>query len=227
MPDTRSNESVLSENLNLDKLEIVDVGSGAGDLVRYMTNQGAQVTGLECGALQLEKARSYPLAGDEVYIEGVGQELPFADASFDVVIFFNSLHHVPLEYMATALDEARRVVKATGMVYVAEPIASGSGFELNAPIDDETTVRAAAYDAITNATAKGLTQVREIFYQTVYHYSDFVAFKENVIPIEPRRRDLFEAIESDLGETFDRLGVPEESGIRFEQPMRVNLLIKA
>jgi 2-polyprenyl-3-methyl-5-hydroxy-6-metoxy-1,4-benzoquinol methylase len=226
MPDTRSNESVLSENLNLDKLKIVDVGSGAGDLVRYMTAQGAQVTGLECGALQLEKARSYPLAGDEVYMEGVGQELPFADASFDVVIFFNSLHHVPLEYMATALDEAHRVVKATGMVYVAEPIASGSGFELNAPIDDETTVRAAAYDAITNATAKGLTQVREIFYQTVYHYSDFAAFKENVIRIEPRRRDLFEAIESDLGETFDRLGVPEESGIRFEQPMRVNLLTK-
>jgi ubiquinone/menaquinone biosynthesis C-methylase UbiE len=226
MPDTRSNESVLSENLNLDKLEIVDVGSGAGDLVRYMTNQGARVTGLECGALQLEKARSYPLAGDEVYIEGVGQELPFADASFDVVIFFNSLHHVPLEYMATALDEAHRVVKATGMVYVAEPIASGSGFELNAPIDDETTVRAAAYDAISNATTKGLTQVREIFYQTVYHYSDFAAFKENVIRIEPRRRDLFEAIESDLGETFDRLGVPEESGIRFEQPMRVNLLTK-
>ena len=90
----------------------------------------------------------------------------------------------------------------------------------------ETTVRAAAYDAITNATAKGLTQVREIFYQTVYHYSDFAAFKENVIRIEPRRRDLFEAIESALGETFDRLGVPEESGIRFEQPMRVNLLTK-
>jgi len=226
MPETRSNESVLSENLNLDKLEIVDVGSGPGDLVRYMTRQGAKVTGLECGALQLEKARSFPLEGDEVYLEGVGQEMPFADASFDVVIFFNSLHHVPVEHMASALDEARRVVRTGGTVYVAEPIASGSGFELHAPIDDETSVRAAAYDAITDATSRGFTQVGEIFYQTVYHHSDFAAFKEETIRIEPRRRDLFSAIESDLQEAFDRLGVAEEPGMRFEQPMRVNLLRK-
>jgi len=158
MPDTRSNESVLSENLELDKLQIVDVGSGAGDLVRYMTTQGAHVTGLECGALQLEKASSYPLAGDEIYIEGVGQEMPFADASFDVVIFFNSLHHVPVEHMKTALDEASRVVRKGGTVYVAEPIAAGSGFELHAPIDDETSVRDAAYDAIRSATARGFTR---------------------------------------------------------------------
>ena len=227
MPNTRSNESVLSENLELDKLEIVDVGSGPGDLVRYMTGQGAQVTGLECGALQLEKARSYPLAGDEIYIEGVGQEMPFADDSFDVVIFFNSLHHVPAEQMATALDEASRVVRSAGSIYVAEPLASGSGFELHAPIDDETSVRVAAHDAIRNAIARGFTQVREIFYQTAYHYPDFAAFKENVIRIEPRRRDLFAAIEGKLYEAFDRLGVAEDSGMRFEQPMRVNLLKKA
>jgi len=227
MPDTRNNQSVLSEYLSLDKLEVVDVGSGPGDLVRYMTSQGARVTGLECGALQLEKARSYPLAGDEVYLEGVGQDMPFADASFDVVIFFNSLHHVPAEHMATALDEASRVVRSGGTVYVAEPLASGSGFELHAPIDDETLVRAAAYDAIRNAAASGLTELHEIFYQTVHHYPDFAAFKEDVIRIEPRRRDLFVAIEGELHQTFERLGVAEESGMRFEQPMRVNLLIKS
>jgi ubiquinone/menaquinone biosynthesis C-methylase UbiE len=227
MPDIRGNQSVLSENLVLDKLEVVDVGSGAGDLVRYMTSQGARVTGLECGALQLEKARSYPLTGDEVYLEGVGQEMPFADASFDVVIFFKSLHHVPVEHMATALDEASRVLRSAGTVYVAEPIAAGSGFELHAPIDDETSVRAAAYDAIKSAVTRGFTQVLEIFYQTVYHYADFDAFKEEMIRIEPRRRDLFTALEGDLRKTFDRLGVAEESGMRFEQPMRVNLLKKA
>lgn len=227
MPDIRGNQSVLSENLVLDKLEVVDVGSGAGDLVRYMTAQGARVTGLECGALQLEKARSYPLSGGEVYIEGVGQDMPFADASFDALIFFKSLHHVPTEHMAAALDEARRVVRPAGTVYVAEPIAAGSGFELHAPIDDETSVRTAAYEAIKSAVSRGFTQVREIFYQTVYHYADFDAFKEEMIRIEPRRRDLFTALEGDLRMTFDRLGVAEESGMRFEQPMRVNLLKKA
>jgi len=227
MPDIRNNKSVLSENLSLDKLDVVDVGSGPGDLVRYMTSQGAKVTGLECGALQLEKARSFPLEGDEVYIEGVGQEMPFPDASFDVVIFFNSLHHVPVEHMKTAVDEASRIVREGGKVYVAEPIASGSGFEVHALIDDETTVRAAAYDVLKNAAASGLTQVSEIFYQTVYHFRDFADFTEDTVRVEPRRRELFESLEDDLRELFERLGVVDEQGVRFDQPMRINLFTKA
>ena len=226
MNEIRSNESVLNEVLDLKGLKIADIGSGAGEMVRYMTRQGARVTGLECGELQLEKARSFPTEGDEVYLEGVGQELPFDDDSFDVVTFFNSLHHVPLEHMAGALAEATRVVKPGGSVYVGEPIASGRGFELNAPIDDETSVRASAYDAIRNAATHGLKQVREIFYDTVYHYENFAAFKDKMIRIDPGRRAPFEAIEDDLRSNFEQLGIADEAGIRFDQPMRVNVLQK-
>ena len=224
MSELRSNKSVLNEALELKGLRIADIGSGAGEMVRYMTRQGARVTGLECGDLQLEKARSFPAEGDEVYLQGVGQQQPFDDDSFDVVTFFNSLHHVPLEQMAGALAEARRVVKPGGTVYVGEPIASGRGFELNAPIDDETSVRAAAYDAIRNASTHGLRQLREIFYDTVYHYENFAAFKDNMIRIDPRRRARFEAIEDDLRSAFERLGIADKDGIRFDQPMRVNVL---
>ena len=226
MSELRSNKSVLNEALELKGLRIADIGSGAGEMVRYMTRQGARVTGLECGDLQLEKARSFPAEGDEVYLQGVGQQQPFDDDSFDVVTFFNSLHHVPLEQMAGALAEARRVVKPGGTVYVGEPIASGRGFELNAPIDDETSVRAAAYDAIRNASTHGLRQLREIFYDTVYHYENFAAFKDNMIRIDPRRRARFEAIEDDLRSAFERLGIADKDGIRFDQPMRVNVLQK-
>ena len=226
MSELRSNESVLNEVLDLKGLQIADIGSGAGEMVRYMTRQGARVTGLECGDLQLQKARSFPAEGDEVYLEGVGQQQPFDDDSFDVVTFFNSLHHVPLEHMAGALAEAIRVVKPAGTVYVGEPIASGRGFELNAPIDDETSVRASAYDAIRNTATHGLKQVREIFYDTVYHYESFAAFKDRMIRIDPRRRAPFEAIEDDLRSTFERLGIADEDGIRFDQPMRVNVLQK-
>jgi len=226
MTEIRSNESVLIEVLELKGLRVVDIGSGAGEKVRYMTRQGASVTGLECGELQLEKARSFPPEGNEVYLEGVGQELPFEDASFDVATFFNSLHHVPVEHMADALVEAMRVVKPAGTVYVAEPIASGRGFELHAPIDDETSVRSSAYDVIRNAATHGLTQVREIFYDTVYHYENFAAFKDQMIRIDPTRSAPFEATEDELRSTFERLGIPDEQGIRFDQPMRVNVLEK-
>ena len=226
MSEMRSNESVLNEVLDLKGLQIVDIGSGAGEMVRYMTCQGARVTGLECGELQLQKARSFPAEGDEVYLQGVGQQQPFDDDSFDVVTFFNSLHHVPFEHMAGALAEAMRVVKPAGTVYVGEPIASGSGFELNEPIDDETSVRTSAYDAIRNTATHGLKQVQEIFYDTVYHYENFAAFKDRTIRIDPQRRAPFEAIEDDLRSAFERLGIADEDGIRFDQPMRVNVLQK-
>lgn len=226
MSEIRSNEAVLNQALNLKGLRVLDIGSGAGEKVRYMTRQGASVTGLECGELQLEKARSFPPEGDEVYLEGVGQEQPFEDDSFDVVAFFNSLHHVPVEHMAGALAEAMRVVKPAGTVYVAEPIASGRGFELHAPIDDETSVRSCAYDAIRNAAIHGLTQVQEIFYDTVYHYENFADFKDEMIRIDPTRRAPFEANEDGLRSAFERLGIADEKGIRFDQPMRVNVLEK-
>jgi ubiquinone/menaquinone biosynthesis C-methylase UbiE len=227
MTEFRSNGSVLREFLLLEDLHVLDVGSGDGALTRYMTRHGAHVTGLECGDAQLEKALSYPLEGEEVYVGGVGQDLPFENASFGAAIFSNSLHHIPTEHMMVALREAARVIKPHGTVYVAEPIAAGSGFEVHAPFDDETNVRATAYDSIQKAADIGLSQEREIFFYTVYHYTNFDEFKNDTIRIDPTRRKVFEAIEDDLRNTYARLGTPEEKGMRFEQPMRVNVLRKS
>jgi hypothetical protein len=97
---------------------------------------------------------------------------------------------------------------------------------LHAPVDDETSVRTSAYDAIRNAAADSLRQVQEIFFDTVSHYQNFAAFKDEMIRIDPTRRAPFEAMEDDLRAAFERLGVPEAAGIRFDQPMRVNVLVK-
>lgn len=226
MTEFKTNGSVLREVFALDGLHVLDVGSGDGSLVRYLTRHGSHATGLECGAAQLEKARSYPLEGNEVYVEGVGQDLPFEDATFDAAIFSNSLHHIPAEHMMAALGEAARVIKPDGTVYVAEPVAAGSGFEVHAPIDDETDVRATAYGAIQRAANIGLREEREILFDTSYHYTDFDEMKDETIRIDPTRREIIAAMEGDLRATFDRLGVPDEKGVRFDQPMRVNVLRK-
>ena len=224
MTEITTDTDVLTKLLTTEGMDILDIGSGDGNLVRFLTKQGATVTGLECGAAQLEAAKSYAFVGEETYVEGVAQQLPFADNSFDVSIFFNSLHHVPIEYMPVAIAEAERVTRPKGMIYMAEPIAAGSGYEFSAPIDDEATVRAMAYDCVQNAIADGLTPVCEVFYDTVYHYRDFEAFKEEMIRIDPTRLVPFETMETDLQIAFNRFGVLDERGVRFDQPMRVNLL---
>jgi len=126
--------------------------------------------------------------------------------------------------MLTAIAEAERVTRPKGTIYVAEPIAAGNGYELSSPIDDKATVRAMAYDCVQNAIADDLTPVCELFYDTVYHHKDFEAFKEEMIRIDPMRLVPFETMETDLQIAFNRFGVLDERGVRFDQPMRVNLL---
>jgi len=229
MNEFRTNGSVLREHLQLDGLEILDVGSGAGRLVRYMTRHGATVVGLECGAAQLAKAYEAPREGSETYVEGFGQDIPLEESRFDVAIFFNSLHHIPPEHMATALKEAGRVTKSSGILYIAEPVAQGSSFELGASIDDETEVRALALQALTDASTSNSVwaSTQEITYSTAYYYADYDDFRSESIRIDPAREAIFQASDDAFKAHFHALGVLEEKGYRFDQPMRVNILKKS
>jgi len=225
MPDFRTDGSVLREHLQLESLDVLDVGCGGGALVRYMTRHGAKVVGLECGAAQLEKATMTAPQGDEVYVKGFGQDMPFDDASFDAAIFFNSLHHIPPRHMATSLSQSLRVVRTNGTLYIAEPLASGTGFDLHAPIDDETEVRSLALQALYEA-AYSMADMQEITYSTVYFYDDYEDFRDESIRIDPLRQSIFDRQDDTLRTNFDKLGVLEDKGYRFDQPMRVNILIK-
>lgn len=222
----RSNTEVLNEILTLDGAQVLDVGSGDGSLVRYMTRQGAHVTGLECNLAQIDKACTFDPAGNESYVEGVGQELPFEVGEFDTVVFFNSLHHVPVEHQDAALAQAARVLTAGGMLYIAEPVAEGPNFEAHKPVDDETEVRAAAYAAIGRAARHGLEDMREIHYVTASVHADFEAFREQTVRIDPRREAAFDANETLLRELFERYGVKCDNDYHFVQPMRVNVFRK-
>jgi len=222
----RSNTEVLSEVLALDGARVLDIGCGDGALVRYMTRHGARVTGLECTPAQINKARATAPEGDEVYVDGVGQDLAFENGDFDAVVFFNSLHHVPVEQQYAALGEATRVLADGGTLYIAEPVAEGPNFEAHKPVDDETDVRAAAYTAIGRAARHGLTEVREIQYVTASVHADFEAFREQTVRISPRREAAFDAHEPLLRELFERYGVKRDGGYRFAQPMRVNVFRK-
>ncbi len=223
----KSNGAMLTETLDLDGSHVCDVGSGDGTLSRLMTSAGAHVIGIECGAAQLAKAEQAPRAGDETYIKGVGENLPLKDASQDIVVFFGSLHHIPLENQETALREAARVTRPGGRVYIAEPLAEGVHFEMMQPVHDETAVRAAAHEAINNCAEVGLVKEKEFFYVNPAKHADFDAFREMMIRINPDKLEEFAEKETILRANFERLGTKTEDGVAFDQPMRVNLLINS
>ena len=137
----RKHREVIEELLALDGARVADIGCGDGALTRLMTRLGARVTGVEPSADQLARARAAEPAGNEDYLQGVAEDLPLPDASLDVAVFFNSLHHVPVAHQAQALQEAARALEPGGRLCVIEPLAEGPHFQANRGIEDETEVR--------------------------------------------------------------------------------------
>jgi SAM-dependent methyltransferase len=93
---------------------LLDVGCGTGVFARLAADRGADVSGLDATAAFLAIARER-LPGADLR-EGELEELPFADASFDVVTGFNSFQYAGTP--TNALAEARRVVKPGGKVVI-------------------------------------------------------------------------------------------------------------
>lgn len=222
----RKHLEVLTELADPRGRRVLDVGCGDGALLRALLRRGAaEAVGLEPSPPQLERARSGPEAEGLRFLAGVGEALDFPDASFDLVVFFNSLHHLPLPAMERALLEAARVLGEGGLLYVAEPLAEGANFELVQPVDDETRVRAAAYAAL-RAVGDGpvLRAEAELLYDAPSRYTDFAAFRAGMEAVDPARAAVFETREESLRTAFDRLGRRTAEGREFSQPMRVNLL---
>ncbi len=221
----QSGGEALLEVVNVRGRRAVDVGSGDGAMVRVMTRHGARAIGIECGPMQLEKAYAAEPAGNERYLEGVGEALPLPDASADLVSFNNSLHHVPVAEQGKALSEAARVLIGGGDLYIAEPLAEGALFELLQPIDDETEVRAAAYREIGHAGEYGFEPVSETRHLQPRKFENYEALRDMVIAIDPSRASRFEALDAGLRANFERLATKLPDGsYEMLQPVRVNLL---
>ena len=225
--ERKRNSDVFRQFLKMDGQKIVDVGCGGGALVRLMARNGASVTGVECNARQLDKARQSTSVADEQYVTGVGEKLPLPDQSFDAVVYFNSFHHVPSERMVDALNEAVRVLRPDGIIYICEPLAEGSNFELSKPLEDETVVREAAYQIIRNCLPDTVQQETSFIYASPVKYKNFEAYVEEQIRTDPRREPLLKTCKGQLMDNYERLGKSIEDGSKsYLQPYRVNILTK-
>jgi len=213
-----SHTEALAEHVDVAGLKVVDVGCGAGSLVRWLRRTGAEPTGVECG----EQMRAMALEADpdhaDSYIDAVGQDLPFDDASVDLVIYSYSLHHVPEAEMTAALIEARRVLRAGGTLYVLEPVPEGPSFQVGRLIDDETHVRGKAQEALADASTVGFELQTERTYNSSATYADFATYERIVVGIDPTRAERMEEMRDEVAARFEKNGTQSEAGWSFHQP---------
>ena len=103
---------------------ILDLGSGIGNFVVACRKRGLRAFGIEPDRIgRGSKITSLQIARRRldlsVFAAALGEQLPFADATFNLIVLDQVLEHV--NDQARVLAEALRVLKPGGAMYIASP----------------------------------------------------------------------------------------------------------
>ena len=95
---------------------VLDLGCAGGFMAEAIARRGARVTGVDPASKAIEAARRHAaqesLAID--YDVGVGESLPYADMTFDIVVCVDVLEHV--SDLRSVVREVGRVLKPGGVL---------------------------------------------------------------------------------------------------------------
>jgi len=201
-------------------LEVIDVGCGEGENPRRLASAGARVSGFDPFIDGMDWTASG--TGRFRLVQASAHALPVDDRSADTVLFIFSLHHVPQPKMAAALAEARRTLKPSGRLLVAEPLARGPSHYVSAPFHDETAVRAAAAAALNDDAAPHFETRQILSYTDRRHWDSFDSYAERMIRNMRFNGYTEEAVLApEVRRRFDEMFSAGNGA--FDQPVRIDL----
>ncbi len=114
-------ETALGEMLEGPVGRLLDVGTGTGRIAELFAGRASHLTGLDKSPEMLRLARTrlqHLPASDVTLVQGDFAQLPFADASFDTVLFHQVLHYAFAPQ--AVLAEAARVTAPGGRVVIVD-----------------------------------------------------------------------------------------------------------
>jgi ubiquinone/menaquinone biosynthesis C-methylase UbiE len=216
-----SDVEAVTTLLKVTDLHLIDVGCGSGAISAELAKVGANVLGVEPDPVQAEKNRAANPVDNVTLIEGSAEALPAKDNSMDGVMFFRSLHHVPGNLMDKALNEAARVLKPDGFLYVVEPGVDGSHFKMMRPFHDETEVRDLAQQSLGRIADTLFEECEKYVYMLHPRHESFDAMADfhTAMSFNAITRDMVDVVE--VRENFEAAATKD--GYVFDQPILINL----
>ena len=213
--------------LPFDGGSVLELGCGKAEKTRNLAETGRpkEIIALEVDDIQHQRNLQISDLPNVHFRHGGAEAIPAADSSFDIVLMFKSMHHVPMEHMDTALCEIARVLKPGGLAWISEPVFAGELNEVFRLFHDEKVVREAAFAAIRKAVAAGcLSLEKQLFFNTRSFFESFAQFDQRMIQVTHTNHQLASELYRQVKEKFESCLTPE--GATFLNPQRVDLLRK-
>jgi SAM-dependent methyltransferase len=222
---TAEDLDVVAELLDLRGTRVLELGCGAAWTTRNLMQRfaPAHIVATEVDRIQHDKNLQVADLDGVSFRYGGAEAIADPDGSYDAVLMFKSLHHVPMPLMDQALDEIHRVLRPGGHALFLEPVYAGPFNDLLRLFNDEGEVRAAAVAALNRALAEGRFALEtEVFYETPGTYADWNAFEDRFLKVTHTELDIDADLYARIRAAF--LTHMTSDGAQFRKPHRVDLL---
>lgn len=182
-PDNRYIAALIA-NCDPTGRDVLEIGCGTGRITRDLARHARRVVATDPDACRLDAARR-TIAADNVVFRHEPSGLPnLPAASFGLVVYTLSLHHVPADAMTASLSRAALLVRSGGDLAVLEPADGGSFMEAKARFGagsgDEGPALAAAIAAIESLA--GWSRTASVPFVTRFQFCTEADFFASMLP---------------------------------------------
>ena len=115
--DFEGSLDIIYKHLSLKKeFILIDIGGGTGYITGHLSNKVKQAIVLDPSHKMLSKMNNRCIS----LIQGAGQNIPFKQNTFDIVLMINLLHHITPDEQRIVLEDAFRILKKEGILFIID-----------------------------------------------------------------------------------------------------------
>lgn len=226
--DQTNEFKVLNRMLNFAGARVLELGCGAAEKTRLIAEKTEVESIIAAEVDEIQHRKNLQITDlDKVTFKSFGAEnIDAADQSFDIILMFKSLHHVPLDQLDMVFEEINRVLRPGGVAYFSEPVFAGAFNNIMQVYHDEEMVRKAAFEAIQRGVNSGLFQLEEeYFFENHIQMDSWAQYEKRMLDVTHTEHKLSTDQYTEVKRRF--LASETSQGYVYNIPNRVDLLKKS
>ncbi len=105
--------------------KVLDIACGTGYGSNILAKSASQVIGIDISNEAIESAKKEFVSPKIIFQQGDASQIEFPDNTFDTIISFETIEHLPIDKVESYLKELARVLKSNGEIYISSPDIMG------------------------------------------------------------------------------------------------------